>query len=68
MGNDASEGLVDHLGRPFKGNTGKDFYDDFYVVDGSIIPSPIGVNPSLTISALAFRIAIKQFGIDITKV
>jgi len=33
------------------------FYDDLYVMDGSVIPSPIGVNPSLTISALAFRTA-----------
>jgi len=62
MGNDASEGVVDHLGRLFKGNTGKDCYDDFYVVDGSIIPTPIGVNPSLTISSLAFRIASSRFG------
>ena len=33
------------------------FYDDLYAMDGSVIPSPIGVNPSLTISALAFRTA-----------
>jgi cholesterol oxidase len=33
------------------------FHDDLYVMDGSVIPSPIGVNPSLTISALAFRTA-----------
>lgn len=57
MGKDASEGGVDHLGRPFKGNTGTNFYESFHVVDGSIIPSALGVNPSLTISALAFRIA-----------
>jgi choline dehydrogenase-like flavoprotein len=31
------------------------FYDDHYVMDGSVIPGAIGVNPSLTISALAFR-------------
>lgn len=67
MGNDASDGVVDHLGRLFKGNSGKNFNENFYVVDGSIIPTPIGVNPSLTISALAFRIATKLFGIDITK-
>ena len=33
------------------------FYDDLYAMDGSVIPGPIGVNPSLTISGLAFRTA-----------
>lgn len=32
-------------------------YDNLYVADGSIIPTPLGVNPSLTIGALAHRIA-----------
>lgn len=38
--------------------------DDFYVIDGSIIPTPISVNPSLTISALAFLIGGERFGKD----
>ena len=57
MGKDAAEGVVDSMGRIFRGNSGNAKYDDFYVVDGSIIPSPLGVNPSCTISALAFRIS-----------
>ncbi len=42
-------GAVDPSGRLFG-------YDDFYVVDGSIIPANLGVNPSLTITAMAEHI------------
>lgn len=55
MGKNASEEVVDSMGRLFKRNSG--IYEGLYVVDGSILPSSLGVNPSLTIAALAFRIA-----------
>jgi len=32
-------------------------YPNLYVADGSMIPSALSVNPSLTISALAERVA-----------
>jgi cholesterol oxidase len=46
MGADASQGVIDKLGRVFG-------YDNLYVVDGSIVPVNLSVNPSLTICALA---------------
>ncbi|HSA75298.1 MAG TPA: GMC family oxidoreductase, partial [Candidatus Nitrosocosmicus sp.] len=59
MGNDRNEGVVDNFGKAFKGNGANltDRYDDLRVVDGGIVPTSLGVNSSLTISALAFRIA-----------
>jgi hypothetical protein len=33
------------------------FYEGLYIADASIIPTALGVNPSLTISALSLRIA-----------
>jgi cholesterol oxidase len=57
MGDDASNGVVDSLGRVFRGKSGNAKYDGLYVADGSIIPTSLGVNPSLTITALAYRIA-----------
>ena len=58
MGNDASNGVVDRMARVFKGGNGNEIYDELYVVDGSIISSSLGVNLSLTIAALSFRIAV----------
>lgn len=50
MGNTPETGVVDENGQVF-GNP------NLYVVDGSIIPSPIAVNTSLTIAAVAQRIS-----------
>jgi cholesterol oxidase len=46
MGKSAATGVIDQHCRVFG-------YDGLYVVDGSAIPSNLGVNPSLTITALA---------------
>jgi len=58
MAKSAAEGVVDEFGRVFdKTKSGtQPFYDGLYIADASIIPTALGVNPSLTISALSLRI------------
>jgi cholesterol oxidase len=55
MGEDHTTGLVNHSGQVY--DTLGNAHDGLYVADGSIIPTAIGVNPFLTISALSERIA-----------
>ncbi len=49
MGASPDQGVVNHKGEVFN-------YSNLFVADGSIIPRPLGVNPSRTIGALAERI------------
>ncbi|HET6794114.1 MAG TPA: GMC family oxidoreductase N-terminal domain-containing protein, partial [Acidimicrobiales bacterium] len=55
MADRAEDGVVDHAGRVFSGVSGDATYDSLLVLDGSVVPLPLGVNPFLTISALAER-------------
>ena len=55
MANTVADGVVDHLGRVFVGAPDSGVHPGLYVLDGSIIPVPIGANPALTITTLAER-------------
>ena len=54
MGDSHSTGVVNDLGQVY--DEQGSIHDDLYVADASIVPTAIGVNPFLTISALTERI------------
>ncbi len=55
MGEDATRGATNHRGEVFSGSTGTDVHKGLLVMDGSVLPLAVGVNPLLTISAVAER-------------
>ena len=61
MGDDVRQGVTDHCGRVFDpdGPDRQSVHEGLVVLDGSIVPTSLGINPSLTISVLALR-AIMQ--------
>ena len=56
MAESPDEGVVDALGHVFDTTSGG-VRTNLYIADGSAIPTALGVNPSLTISAVALRTA-----------
>jgi choline dehydrogenase-like flavoprotein len=61
MADSAASGVVDHMGRVFDSAT-DGVHPGLLVLDGSIIPTALGINPLLTITAVAER-AIALYGI-----
>jgi len=55
MAEEASQGAVNHQGQVFSGAAGTEVYSSLLVCDGAVVPRSIGVNPLLTISAIAER-------------
>ena len=58
IGGDYEHGAVDEYGRVFAGDGS--VHDGLFVADGALIPTALGVNPFLTISALSERIAARK--------
>jgi cholesterol oxidase len=55
MGDRAEDAVVDHTGCVYSGVRGVEVHHGLHVVDGAIVPMSLGINPLLTISALAER-------------
>ncbi len=57
MGDTGAAGVVDQHGRVFSTSMSNAVHDGLVALDGSIIPTALGTNPALTISAVALRAA-----------
>lgn len=61
IGASPAEGVVDTAHRVFATPDG-DVHEDLRVLDGSVVPANVGVNPALTITALAERAMARRAG------
>jgi hypothetical protein len=65
MGDNIENGVVNSYGQVFWNDGSPDkikVYPDLFVLDGSVLPEPPGVNPTMAIAAIAFRSAEKIVG------
>ncbi len=64
MGDDIDSGVVNNSGQVFKRVNGDKsaVYENLYVMDGSILPTAVGVNPMVSISALSYTLASRIAG------
>jgi cholesterol oxidase len=68
MADHAGLGVTDHKGQVFSGSSGTELHQGLCVMDGAVIPRPVGTNPLLTISALAERsckLIAEDLGLDL---
>jgi cholesterol oxidase len=66
MGRDATTGVVNHKCQVFdasQGSASTAVHEGLYVIDGSVMPRSLGVNPLLTITAISER-AMLHFAAD----
>ncbi|WPB75200.1 alpha/beta fold hydrolase [Archangium violaceum] len=59
MADSAEQGVVNHENKVFSSTTGEQTHEGLYVCDGAVIPTSLGVNPLLTISALSERCSLR---------
>ncbi|MEO6030388.1 MAG: alpha/beta fold hydrolase, partial [Burkholderiaceae bacterium] len=55
MADRSTDGVVNHLGQVFMSGGGISVFKNLVAMDGSIVPTSLGINPLLTIAALAER-------------